>query len=439
MPIYMIHLALATLSSLIFINSSATELEADKKLERYIRQFQFKALDLERDKNQELYNLGKKLFFDPLLSGNRNISCAHCHDPKRGSADALPLGLGQGAYSSDPHKMPIQTKESQLLSRHTPALFNVGFNVNRFFWDGRVEYIPRLYIYETPSAGLNGDYPEDYEISDALTGALAAQALFPLLSHEEMRGLPGENELADAKTDREVWSLIVQRITNSVEYKDLIKAAFANESINIAHIANALAEFQSYYFLANNTPWDRYLRGDLTAMSFKQKRGALVFVERGRCVLCHRGAHLSEFSFQNIAAPGVGEGFDIHKNDQGRFEVTKKPADLYKFRTPALRNIALTAPYFHSGAYLSLEEVLNHYESGVKALDQYKGNEMNDQYQDYYLKALYVETAPYRLFRKKDTAHPALRSRAIRLNSDERDDLLVFLKEALTDESFLER
>lgn len=406
----------------------------DEKLRHYIKQFRFKAVEPMNDKNEQIYELGEKLFFDVRLSGNNNISCATCHHPDLASADALPLSIGEGAHGLGNER--IVTNPLQIIPRNSPDLFNKGHeDITRLFWDGRVSYDPDTWEYETPEEALNGEAPQREDITSVLDGALSAQALFPLLSHEEMRGKKGDNPIADAKTNLEAWKLITEKILENNEYRILFANAFKNpEQYNIGHIGRALAEFIRYRFQVTQTPWDKYIRGDDAAMTESQKLGAIVFVERGRCILCHNGAHLTNETFQNIAAPQIGPGKDIFNNDEGRFLITGRAKDKYMFKVPPLRNVAKTAPYFHSGVYTTLEQVIDHYEKGVNALDDYDQMMINNLYRTNYVENLFVETNQYRLFRKKEGAHPAMQARAIRLNPDERTYLLQFLRYGLTED-----
>ncbi len=395
----------------------------DVELQNYINRFRFKAVAKPTGMNRDIFNLGKKIFFDNEISGNRNISCAGCHDPKKGTGDGLVLSLGEDGKT--------------IIPRNSPALFNLDHpEMRTLFWDGRVAYDRRGEVYTTPSEVLNGDYPERWDITDELGSALAAQALFPILSHEEMRGAKGTNEIADAKTDEEAWKRVMIRLLDKSEYQELFSKAFPNVvELNIGHVGNALAHFQKFEFASYNTPWDKYLRGQIQALSEAEKRGAIVFATSGRCIVCHGQTLLGGNAMANIAAPQVGPGKDIHHNDQGRFEFTGQERHRYVFRAPPLRNVALTAPYFHSGAYQKLEDVVNHYAGGLKSLDDYNSRWL-DAFDDIYAGKLFVETNHYRLFRKKEVAHPVMKRNMINLTDTQKKDLVLFLKKSLTDSKF---
>ncbi len=421
-------ITIPTILVLLFASAAVSADALDQKLRQYIKAFNFGTPKPTKAKREDLYNLGKALFESPLLSGNKNISCLSCHAPEYASADGLPLALGEGSQERK------QTKSTQLISRHTPALFNVSNQMEFFFWDGRVRFHKRFFEYETPSEVLNGEYPEAWEITEVLEGALSAQALFPLLDAKEMMGT--NNEISNLKSDQEKWNAIAQRVLNNREFAKLVTSAFPKtdlSSITIAHLANAIAEYETHKFISNKSSWDKYLAGDKAALSRDEKRGLVAFVEKGKCVTCHNGPLFTNHSFQNLAAPQMGEGFDIHKNDEGRFYVTKKREDLYRFKVPSLRNVALTAPYFHSGVYASLEDVIEHYTGGTQSLDQYNPSSIFQKYGAHYLRELFVETGEYRLFRKKEDAHPLIKGKQIRLSSEDKRLILLFLKKSLTD------
>ena len=415
----------------LFITQLVYAQDIDFELKKRIDMLGFKKLNITKDKDLNLYNLGKELFFSNEVSGNRNINCSTCHHPDAFSADLLPLPIGVGANGIATKR--IQNSKNQIVPRNSPALYNLGHGVNKMFWDARVSYDIFDEVYTTPEPSLNGYNPSSNHITKHLTGALSAQALFPPLSHLEMRGKKGSNEIADAKTNIEAWSLIMKRLLGISKIKEgFLKAFNGQKDFNIGHFGAAVAEFEKHRFVADDTNWDRYLEGDLKALNAQEKRGAKVFMGHGRCFVCHSGSHLSSFKLENIAAPQLGPGKDIHQNDEGRFLITKRARDLYKFRVPPLRNVALTSPYFHSGAYLTLEEVVNHYEGGVNSIDKYDSTEIDITFRKNYSKDLFVETNPYRIFRKKENAHPMLRARSIRLSEQEKKDLIYFLKYSLT-------
>src|SRR5262249_24386575 len=139
--------------------------------------------------------------------------------------------------------------------------------------------------------------------------------------------------------------------------------------IGIQHVANALAAYESSAFDFSDTPFDRYLDRDDAALSQAQKRGAQLYYGQARCAQCHRGGLLSDLDFHNIAAPQIGTA--RHQLDLGYYSQTFKAADRYKFRTPPLRNCALTPPYTHAGGLLTLDETLRHHLDPARSLREY--------------------------------------------------------------------
>jgi cytochrome c peroxidase len=406
--------------------------DTDQILSDFIKLFNFKAIKTPTGYDQDVYNLGKELFFENNVSGNKNISCSTCHHPDLFSGDALPLPIGEGGEGLGTNR--VSSRGNQTIPRNSPALFNLTHKeMKSLFWDGRVSYRRDWDTYQTPSELLNGDYPERYDITEALGGALAAQALFPPLSHAEMRGEKGSNEIANAKNEEDAWAIIMKRLFSEKKYVSLFKKAFKDvKKFNIGHFGNALAHFQEHEFSSVDTPWDDYLNGNLNALSESEKRGALVFMTTAQCTKCHNGDLLGGNNFKSIASPQTGPGKDIRKNDEGRFLITKKDSDLYMFRVPPLRNVSVTGPFFHSGAYDTLEKVVDHYIDGARTIDNYNSSWL-DLFNSNYNSRLFVERDRYMNFKKKNAAHPLVRSGVITLTREERSDLIKFLKFSLTD------
>lgn len=340
--------------------SSTLASELDQRLQGYIQNFN---LSPERDlppKNGYLLTLGQRLFTTPLLSGNKNIACVHCHHPMVMTHDGMPLSLGEGALGISMNGRTREQGSGKILARNTPALFNL-FNVPVMFWDGRVSFDEKNKIFETPLKEFNGRNPKRKDITSKMTSALAAQAIFPIVDHAEMRGQPGTNKIADAASELEAWDLVIDQLMENDVIKDAFVKAYPNEKINIGHVGEALAHFQTLAFGFIDTPYDRYLEGEISALSDSQKRGMDVFFGKGKCGECHNGEKLSSFGFQNIGVPQIGPG-KTNGDDRGRQEVTMNVAP-YTFRVPPLRNVALTAPYMHDGVFANLDEVVTHYEN----------------------------------------------------------------------------
>jgi cytochrome c peroxidase len=234
----------------------------------------------------EKVELGKFLFFEPRISSSGVISCATCHNPALGWADRIPRATGH---------------DGQIGERNTPTVLNSGF-LGSQFWDGRE--------------------PD-----------LEGQALGPIEADVEMA--------MDLDT-------ALERLTEFDLYHDMFAEAYPNDEdpINADNLAKAIASFERT-LNTPNSPFDRYLRGDMEALTDQEKDGMVAFVDNG-CIACHRGPALTDSQFHRIQVPG--------SSDVGRFEVTGDEADKYKFRTPTLRNVAVTYPYMNNGATETLEE-----------------------------------------------------------------------------------
>jgi cytochrome c peroxidase len=163
---------------------------------------------------------------------------------------------------------------------------------------------------------------------------------------------------------------LMKRLGRIPEYRQMFEAAYPGkrfEAMNFGHASNAIAGFFIDQFAFNDSPWDRFLAGNDAAMTETQLKGAKNFMS-ARCSVCHNGPALTDNLFHNVAVaqlgPGEGDGGingSPGPDDFGRMRVTRDPLDQYKFRTPALRNVELTGPYGHDGAYLDLQEFVDHY------------------------------------------------------------------------------
>ncbi len=217
--------------------------------------------------------LGRMLFFDKILSGNRNIACAACHHPDLASTDGLALGLGEGPQGRGPERRVGSTHATGVhgrVPRNTLALFNLGAkDFTRVFHDGRVETDPDG-LYE-------GGFvtPAKWRLPKGLDNVLAAQAMFPVAAPIEMAGQRGENSVADAVLlknvagDGGVWQLLAERLQSIPAYVELFKSAFAGhvtgpEDVNYVLAANAIAAFETHAFRADDSPFDRYHAPDRT-------------------------------------------------------------------------------------------------------------------------------------------------------------------------------
>ncbi|SLN32614.1 cytochrome-c peroxidase [Ruegeria meonggei] len=318
--------------------------------------------------------LGQLLFYDPILSGNRNISCATCHHPDLGTSDGLSLGIGEGGVGLGPdRKIDPNNPPEQRIPRNSPGLWNLGaVEFTTFFHDGRLEADPNL-----PN-GIRT--PLGTHMRSGFQSALAAQAMFPVLSPDEMAGHYSENEVSKAvrlgflTQEGGAWDLIAARVAAVPEYKRRFDELMPGEDITFTAIANAIADFIAFEWRADNSSFDRAMRGE-EAMSEQVQTGMQLFYGKAGCSTCHSGWFQTDHAFHAIAMPQIGPGkaarFENHTRDDGRLRVTGDQGDAYAFRTPSLRNVTLTAPYGHAGAYATLEDVVRHHLNPVASLQAY--------------------------------------------------------------------
>ncbi|MDH5763484.1 MAG: cytochrome-c peroxidase [Nitrospinota bacterium] len=333
--------------------------------------------------------LGKFLFFDKILSGNQNISCATCHFPSSHTSDGLTLPIGEGArglsVTRDTGTGPDAVHER--VPRNSPSIFNSGAReFDKMFHDGRVAV--------NAAAPSGFDSPAGPDLPSGLENLLAAQAMFPVTSGTEMAGQAGENTIADAAAANNlagpggVWEQLALRLQAIPEYVDLFKAVYSDVhvagDITYVHAANAIGTFEASDWRADNSPFDRFLRGTKDALSPEAKRGMRLFYGQAGCSSCHSGLFQTDQQFHAIAMPQVGPGkgdnqpgyADGH-DDFGRERVTGDAGDRFKFRTPSLRNIELTAPYGHAGAYDALQDVVRHHLDPVDSLFNYDQSQVS--------------------------------------------------------------
>ena len=320
----------------------------------------------------DLWVLGQALFFDPILSGNKDTACASCHHPEHGTSDGLHLTLGTGASGRGPER--ADNPHEDYIPRHAIDLFNRGdASIHTLFWDGKVE-VREDGIF-TP-AGMD-PLPE-------IDSVLAAQAMIPVLDPLEMRGWPGDvavdgsvNEIAAIPfgDPAAAWEALMARLLAIPGYVDLFEAAFpslAQEELTFAHAANAIAAYEAQTYSFTNSPWDRYLRGELDALGDDQKLGARLFFGVAGCGTCHSGALLSDQQFHATGVVQIGPGKQpAAPYDWGREHLTQEASDHFAFRTPPLRNLTLTAPYMHNGSLTTLEEIVVHYSNPQRTAEEY--------------------------------------------------------------------
>jgi cytochrome c peroxidase len=381
-----------------------------------------------------LVDLGQALVFDKILSGNRDIACATCHLPSQHAADGLSLAIGTGGTGAGPSRTLGPGR--QFVPRSAPSLLNGGLGLFYLFWDGQVARsgfgpLP-------PGLGGGGFVTPAGTLLPAVPNILAAQAMFPVANRREMRGERGDldafgnpNELAQYGDSQfvEIWQAIMRRLLALAAYQAKFAAAFPATpagQLGFQHAATAIAAFQMQALTKTESPFDRYLSRDDAALTTAEKRGALLFFGKAQCSSCHNGPFLGGASFANAGVPqlgpGTGNGAPL---DLGRGGLKDQSFYKFAFRVTPLRNVELTAPYMHDGAFPTLEAVVRHYNDVTLALRTYDVAQLAPE-----LRPLYhgddatintvLETLDFRL------------RRSLGLTDDEQRDLVAFLK-SLTD------
>ena len=278
--------------------------------------------------------LGRLLFWDPLLSGDKDVACATCHHPDFAYADGRDLSLGAGSVGLGPSRTDLTGGRIPVVKRNSPTVLNTVFNGL-----GR-----RRRNRGSNSTSASVDQSRAPMFWDNRTRSLEAQALEPIKAFEEMRGWAYAEDVAVDSA--------VARLQAIPDYVALFQEAFGpGTSISADQLAGAIAAFQRS-LVAMNSPLDRFRAGDSTALTAQQQRGLQEFDDAG-CDRCHRGRMFSDY---NLHAEGVKENPRFSEPDEG--------ARRFQFRTPSLRNVALTAPYMHNGMLATLEDVLRFYDNG---------------------------------------------------------------------------
>jgi cytochrome c peroxidase len=310
--------------------------------------------------------LGRLLFYDNILSGNRNISCGTCHHPAFGTSDGFSLGVGEGGVGLGPTRTAGEgsSRIERRVPRNAPALWNLGAKeISVLMHDGRIS------VSDIYGNGFNT--PAQEWLPSGLASVVAAQALFPLTSETEMAGGNEENEVSGAANDRidNAWPIIAKRVRTIPAYAERFIQAFDSvtraEDVTIVHIANALAAFITSEFRSDDSAFDQWLAGDENALDEQQHRGRELFYGKATCHTCHSGPLFSSHAFKALALPPFGPGrtrqFDPIVRDVGRMGESDRLDDAYRFRVPMLRNVALTAPYGHNGAFNTLDAMIKHH------------------------------------------------------------------------------
>ena len=267
--------------------------------------------------------LGKLLFWDPVLSGRKDVACASCHHPRFGYADNRDVSIGVNGVGLGEDRRFASPNEIPFVKRNSQTLLNVAFNG-----------IDKADRYDPAAAPM---------FWDMRVASLETQSLEPIKAFEEMRG--------DAYEEGKAVDSVVARLNAIQEYRALFTKAFGGANpVTAGNLGKALATFERT-LLANNSPFDRYMRGDRTAMTAAQIAGMQRFESTG-CSNCHNGPMLSDYKPHVLGVP------DNEKRAESDSGINNMP---YAFRTASLRNLAFTGPYMHSGVFQTLGEVVRFY------------------------------------------------------------------------------
>jgi len=335
--------------------------------------------------SDEMFALGQALFFDKVLSGSEGVSCATCHLPEFSTGDGRTLSDGVRGIGFGPNR-----GGGKIISRNSPPLFSLH-QKETFFWDGRVSHAEGS-LALPPAVALSDTMRSVFTPGLEVMGA---QAMLPPVSREEMRGEVGENSLGDLPdgynsnggdstgTER-VWAAVTERLLDLPGYVQMLRDAYPGvqvQDFNFAHVGNAIASFEVRSFSRTDSPFERFVRGDDKALTGKQLDGALEFFGSAGCAKCHSGSTFSDQGFHNTGMPQLGPGSGVCQScveallvdgsDVGRENVTKRFQDRYKFRTPSLLNVELTAPYGHAGQFATLRDMVAHYRDVENSNRQY--------------------------------------------------------------------
>ena len=386
-----------------------------------------------KEGDSALARLGRDLFFDPILSGDRNIACATCHHPQFAMTDGRVLPIGSGGHGLGEARVfrpRVQVSSDsrfaspgeianpfigEFVPRNSPSVINSAL-LQRQFWDGRVERLPDAASVSTKEDEVN---------ALALEDPLLAQALFPIVSELEMAGVT-----FGLDSPVNIRAALLERLRAIPGYRSQFQEVFGSSQVSIQQVAAAIAAFQRQ-LIFTESPWDDYIAGDRAALSIAAKRGALLFYGARHpdlnCASCHSGDLFTDQNFHNLLSPQIGPGADngeSEREDFGRANVSFDYRDQYRFRTAGLRNVELTAPYLHNGAYRGLADVIWHHADIWRANMVYDpAAQLPEDFQSAVL--------PYDFERQAHSASLHL-SAGLPLQEDDVADLVQFLG-ALTD------
>jgi cytochrome c peroxidase len=316
--------------------------------------------------------LGKLLFFDPILSGEKDITCYTCHDSHRGYSEPLDLSIGPGGKGFGANRVPGTGRPRAI--RNSSTIVNSAFT-------GLANASQQLDVLIAPQTWA------------IIRRSLEAQTFGALGNNTHMRGVPTPMYEAGAAPDS-----LAKRLKSIAEYVTLFDRAFPPtgnaSSVTRDNLGKAVAAFERS-IISNNSPYDQYVKGNQNALTEQQKRGLLLYHGKANCSNCHSGPMFSDYNLYNL---GIKDNPLISTLDLGSNSERI-------FRTPSLRNVALTSPYMHNGTISTLRQVIEFYNIGLPENPNVSQTDLS------------------------------MKIKPLHLTSDEIDDLLAFLN-SLTDDSY---
>ncbi|MCG8314949.1 MAG: FG-GAP-like repeat-containing protein [Pseudomonadales bacterium] len=374
-------LRLVAVANLLFSLCLPTACSKDKQLNQQLRNL-IKQHHLDQPFQADsqspsplLADLGGDLFFSPDLSIDGSVACASCHHPSRAGTDGLSLPIGIGGVDSEnigPARLDAAKKNNDIadlqgfIPRNSPSVFNVAFYRKRLFWDGRVQYQESLATDDSSNTDkktiIAGFGAAQHNPSNYLQeNLLQTQARMPITSSFEMKGnhFPNRNS---HEIEQDILSFLQSQERWCSAFARVYGIKSCDQLITLNNLTKALAAFQAT-LLFTDSPFQRFIEGDVLALNQQQKRGAITFLSSaknggGGCINCHNGKFLTNENFYNINIPPSGRGANDNGWDLGRHNVDKA-AERFSFRVPTLLNVAHTGPYFHNGTVETLEDAIS--------------------------------------------------------------------------------
>jgi cytochrome c peroxidase len=271
--------------------------------------------------SKEKWELGRLLYFDKRLSSDGTIACASCHQPGQAFSNGQPVATGiKGQQGTRAVPTDINRAYSKVTAKPQPGTGTDGAAdpaIQPQFWDGRA----------------------------------------PSLEEQAKGPLSNPLEMTTETTPEAAYQTCVARLRAIPGYVQRFQRVFGTKAFTIDHVCLAIATFERT-ILSGNSPYDRWLAGDKSAMTQAQAHGQQVF-KKAKCDACHSG-----FDFTDNAFANIGVGMDTADPDLGRYLITKRDSDRGAFKTPTLRDVEHTAPYMHNGSMKTLEAVVDHYDQG---------------------------------------------------------------------------